>query len=52
MTGAEQKGRAEGLAEGEYKGHLDVAKKLKVMGLSDEDNACATGLSLEDIQQL
>ena len=64
MTGAEQKGRAEGLAEGRaeglaegradgvYKGHLDVAKNLKVMGLSDEDIARATGLSLEDIQQL
>ena len=44
LTGAEQKGRAEG--------HLDVAKNLKVMGLSDEDIARATGLSLEEIQQL
>ena len=46
------KGRAEGLAEGRAEGHMDVARKLKSMGFSDEDIAHATGLTLDEVKQL
>ena len=46
------KGRAEGLAEGRAEGHMDVAKRLKSMGFSDEDIAHAAGLTLDEVKQL
>ena len=44
MTGAEQKGRAEGIR--------DTARKMKQKGLSADMIAEMTGLSLTDIEQL
>ena len=60
MKTANRKGHAEGLAEGMAKGraegraegHMDVARKLKTMGFSDEDIAHATGLTLDEVKQL
>jgi len=48
MKTANRKGHAEGRAEG----HMDVARKLKSMGFSDEDIAHATGLTLDEVKQL
>lgn len=48
----EEKGREEGRAEGRAEGHMDVAKQLKLMGLSAGDIAKATGLSVEEIMNL
>ena len=48
-----EKGRAEGLAEGERKAGIDMARKLKSMGvLSVEQIADTTGLSAEEIEKL
>ena len=51
-----EEGRKEGLEEGRKEGRkeglLQTAENLKKMGLSDADIQKATGLSLEDIQQL
>jgi len=46
----ERKGREEGREEGLAKGKLEVAQKLKAMGLSPEQIATATGLSLDEIE--
>ena len=45
-------GRAEGRAEGEQSKAIDIAKKLKSMGLSIADIIKATGLSEDDIMKL
>jgi len=49
-------GRQEGLAEGMEKGHaektLEIARKMKAMGLSNEQIQTATGLPEETIEQL
>ena len=53
MTGAEQKGRAEGRAEGIEQGKLDTARKLKSMNvMTVEQIAEATGLTPETINSL
>lgn len=53
MTGAEQKGRAEGRAEGIEQGKLDTARKLKSMNvMTVEQIAEATGLTPEAINSL
>ena len=57
---AEEKGRAEGRAEGLAEGRaegelmkqLEIAKKMKAMGLPPESIAQATGLSIEEIEAL
>jgi predicted transposase/invertase (TIGR01784 family) len=45
-------GKAEGLAEGLTKGKLEIARNLMSMGLSNEQIAQATGLSLEEVRGL
>jgi len=49
---AENKGRNEGLIEGQNKATLDIARNLKGMGLSISQIAEVTGLSAETIAQL
>ncbi|MDD6894649.1 MAG: Rpn family recombination-promoting nuclease/putative transposase [Prevotellaceae bacterium] len=49
---AEKKGLAEGLAEGEQIKTLEIARKMKAMGLSLADIKNATGLADESIEKL
>lgn len=49
---AEAKGRAEGIAEGEYKKTLEIAQRLKATGLSHNQIADITGLSLIEINKI
>ena len=49
---AKMEGRAEGRAEGEQSKAIDIAKKLKSMGLSIADIIKATGLSEDDIMKI
>ena len=48
----ESKGRAEGRAEGRDERTLEIARNLKAMNYSDEDIAKATGLSIEEINNI
>ena len=48
----ERKGRAEGRAEGEKQKGIDIARKMKVKGMSLEDIAEMTGLSVRDIENI
>lgn len=56
ITGAKAEGRAEGLAKGEaegiLKGKLETAQNLLSMGMSIQNIAAATGLTIEQIEQL
>ena len=45
-------GRAEGLMEGRTEEKLEIAKNLKSMGLSSEHIMQATGLTIEEINNL
>ncbi|MBQ9403412.1 MAG: hypothetical protein IJU15_00345, partial [Synergistaceae bacterium] len=47
-----QKGLQEGLQEGRNEEKFDTAKRLRFMGLSDEQIQVATELSLEEIRTL
>ena len=51
-----QKGRVEGVAEGEARGRaeerLGIARSFKAMGLPPEQIAAGTGLTLEEIEKL
>ncbi|MBQ8384360.1 MAG: hypothetical protein IJX45_03915, partial [Spirochaetaceae bacterium] len=47
-----ERGRATGREEGAYQNKLETAKNLLSMGLSPEQVAQGTGLSLEVIQKL
>ena len=51
-----EKGRAEGLAEGRAEGEknkaAEIAKRLKVQGMSDAEVSSLTGLSLDEIETL
>jgi predicted transposase/invertase (TIGR01784 family) len=49
---AELRGHAEGIAEGMEKGKLEIARKLKKMGLPVSQIAEGTGLSSEAIERL
>ncbi|MBQ3610442.1 MAG: PD-(D/E)XK nuclease family transposase, partial [Bacteroidaceae bacterium] len=53
---AKEEGRAEGLekgiAEGEQRKRLEIAKNLKSMGLPPENIMQATGLTIEEINNL
>ncbi|MEN5231585.1 PD-(D/E)XK nuclease family transposase [Sphingobacterium faecium] len=49
---AKAEGKAEGLAEGEYKKAIETALNLTKLGLSVEQIAEATGLSIEEIEKL
>jgi len=49
MTGAEMKGRAEGFTEGRAVGQTEIVRNMKAQGLSAEDIARYTGLSLQEI---
>ena len=49
---ARDEGRAEGRAEGRSEEKLEIAKKMKTMGLPSESIAQATGLSIEEIEKL
>ncbi|CAO5675435.1 MAG: hypothetical protein NEHIOOID_00528 [Holosporales bacterium] len=44
-------GKAEGMAEGERKAKLETAKNLESMGLSLEQIAAATGLTLDELKK-
>ena len=48
----ESKGRAEGRAEGRDERTLEIARNLKAMNYSDKDIAKATGLSIEEINNI
>ena len=48
----EKKGRLEGKREGKLEGKLEVAKKMIVRGMSNEDIVDITGLDLERIELL
>ncbi|MDR2117149.1 MAG: PD-(D/E)XK nuclease family transposase, partial [Planctomycetaceae bacterium] len=56
LAEGEAKGLAKGLAEGEAKGRAEslaeAARKLKQSGVDDETIAKATGLSIDEINQL
>lgn len=52
MYTAEEKGLAQGRAEGINEGIMLIAKNLKTMGLSVADIIKATGLSEDDIAKL
>ena len=47
-----EKGLAEGLEKGMEKGKAEVARNLKTMGLPSESIAQATGLTIEEIENL
>ena len=47
-----EKGKAEGLAEGKAEGRLEIAKELKVLGISFDQISAATKLSMEEIEKL
>ena len=47
-----QEGRAEGRAEGSQSKALDIARNLKKMGINTDQIMQATGLSLQEIEQL
>ncbi len=49
---AEAKGKAEGLAEGEEKSKLEIAKNLIDAGMDNDFIVKATGLSVEKIKTL
>ena len=52
ITGARAEGRMEGEAEGILKGKLETAQNLLSMGMSIQNIATATGLAVEQIEQL
>jgi predicted transposase/invertase (TIGR01784 family) len=52
ITGARAEGRAEGEVEGIVKGKLETAQNLLSMGMSVQNIAAATGLAVEQIEQL
>ena len=52
MKTARDKGRAEGRAEGEKQKSIEIASQLKLMGMSAEDIAKATGLTATEIDLL
>ena len=45
-------GRAEGLAEGRAEGRAEIARNLKAAGVDYAIISSATGLALEDVEQL
>ena len=45
-------GKSLGLAEGKLEGKLETARNLRTMGLSIENIAKATGLSIQEVQAL
>ena len=49
---AEEKGREEGLAEGEDRKMREIAKAMKAGGESTEKISLYTGLSLEEVNEL
>ncbi len=52
ISNAEEKGRVEGKAEGEHKKAIDTAKNFIKMGLSLEQVAQGTGLSVDELEKL
>ena len=49
---AEKRGKEEGKAEGKEEGKAEMARNLKAMGFPIEAIAKASGLSIEEIEQL
>ena len=45
-------GRESGLAKGRAEEKLEIAKKLRILGLSEEQINEATGLTIEEIEDL
>lgn len=45
-------GRIEGMIEGEHKAKLDVARRLKSIGLDTDSIMSATGLKKEEIEAI
>ena len=52
LNGARKEGERKGREEGERKGRLEVTRKMKAMGISTDQIAAATGLSLEEIESI
>ena len=52
INSAEKRGLEQGRAEGEAQKALAIAKNLKAAGMSSQAIAQATGLSLEEIEEL
>ena len=48
----EEKGRLEGIKEGEEKGCLNMAKRLKALGVSLDVIQASSGLSLDEIEKM
>ncbi len=44
--------KADGIAIGEERGRIETARNLLNMGLNIEQISCATGLSIEAIQEI
>jgi predicted transposase/invertase (TIGR01784 family) len=49
---AREEGLKEGLKEGEQRKQIEIARKLKQMGMSSDEIQEITGLSREDIERL
>ena len=52
LAGAEERGRTEGVAQGKFEKSLELAKKMKLRGMSNAEIADITGLSVEEIEML
>ncbi len=52
LTGAEQKGRAEGEAKGREEAKMEYARRMKTKGLPIEDIVEITGLSPDEVETL
>ncbi|MCH5149812.1 MAG: hypothetical protein J1G30_04015, partial [Spirochaetales bacterium] len=52
FSAGEEYGRNEGISYGEHKKATETAKNLLSLGLSHEQIASATGLSIEEIEKL
>ena len=52
MAGAREAGIEEGIERGERTKQIQIAKKLKEMGMSNKEIIIATGLSKEEIKKL
>ncbi|OAD21987.1 hypothetical protein THIOM_002230 [Candidatus Thiomargarita nelsonii] len=48
----EEKGFDKGFGEGKEEGKMETARNLKALGISEEQIASATGLSLDQVRAL
>ena len=52
MEDAKEEAKEEGMSQGENKKSIEIAKNLLSMNMSIEDISKATGLSIEDLQNI